>query len=98
VDEHGQIRLIDNEAALQSTWKNCGFDSILVPTTQKHNIVRLSNQVGAFGNQLPVTGYKAKCKAKAKMSYAYLVGSCVIHFCWYINLRNFTILGSYLNG
>ena len=34
VNEHGQIRLIDNEAALQSNWKNCGFNSILVPTTQ----------------------------------------------------------------
>ncbi len=33
----------------QNSWKNCGFDSILVPTTQKHNIVRLSNQ---FVNKL----------------------------------------------
>ena len=48
VDELGQIKLIDNEAALQNSWKNCGFDSILVPTTQKHNIVRLSNQVRIF--------------------------------------------------
>ena len=45
VNEAGQIKLIDNEAALQNSWKNCGFDSILVPTTQKHNIVRFSNQV-----------------------------------------------------
>jgi len=44
VNKAGQIKLIDNEAALQSSWKNCGFDSILVPTTQKHNIVRFSNQ------------------------------------------------------
>lgn len=30
-------------------WKNCGFDSVLVPTTQKQEIVRLSNQ---FVNKL----------------------------------------------
>lgn len=34
VNEHGQIKLIDNEAALQSNWKNCAVNSILVPTTQ----------------------------------------------------------------
>lgn len=44
VNEAGQIKLIDNEAALQSSWKNCGFNSILVPTTQKQEIVRLSNE------------------------------------------------------
>lgn len=31
----GNIKLIDNESCLQHMWKNCGFDSILVPTTQK---------------------------------------------------------------
>mmetsp|Transcript_5477 Transcript_5477/g.12120 ORF Transcript_5477/g.12120 Transcript_5477/m.12120 type:complete len:525 (+) Transcript_5477:133-1707(+) len=44
INEQGQIRLIDNEAALQNSWKSCGFDSILVPTTQKQEIVRLSNE------------------------------------------------------
>ena len=29
----------------QNSWKTCGFDSILLPTTQKHSIVRMSNQV-----------------------------------------------------
>lgn len=35
VQEDGNIKLIDNEACLQHMWRNCGFDSILVPTTQK---------------------------------------------------------------
>jgi hypothetical protein len=33
--ENGNIALIDNEACLQHMWKNCAFDSVLVPTTQK---------------------------------------------------------------
>lgn len=49
VNERGQIKLIDNEAALQNSWKNCGFNSILVPTTQKQEIARLSNE---FVNKL----------------------------------------------
>ncbi|KAL6755005.1 hypothetical protein V8C86DRAFT_2686314 [Haematococcus lacustris] len=44
IDEEGRLRLIDNEACLQNSWKNCGFDSVLVPTTQKQEIVRMSNQ------------------------------------------------------
>jgi hypothetical protein len=44
INEEGQLKLIDNEACLQNNWKNCGFDSILVPTTQKQEIVRMSNQ------------------------------------------------------
>lgn len=43
IDERGNIKLIDNEACLQTTWKNCAFDSIFVPTTQKQEIVRLTN-------------------------------------------------------
>jgi hypothetical protein len=34
MSENGQLTLIDNEVALQSSWRNCGFDSILVPGTQ----------------------------------------------------------------
>ncbi|KAG1662705.1 hypothetical protein FOA52_014570 [Chlamydomonas sp. UWO 241] len=49
INEAGQLMLIDNEAALQSNWKNCGFNSILVPTTQKQEIARLSNE---FVNKL----------------------------------------------
>ena len=41
--ENGNLQLIDNEAALMNTWRNCGFDSIFVPTTQKQEIVRLTN-------------------------------------------------------
>ncbi|KXZ45058.1 hypothetical protein GPECTOR_59g667 [Gonium pectorale] len=41
--EDGNIKLIDNEASLMHMWKNCGFDSVLVPTTQKQEIVRLAN-------------------------------------------------------
>ncbi|KAG1662707.1 hypothetical protein FOA52_014572 [Chlamydomonas sp. UWO 241] len=44
MDEGGQLTLIDNEVALQSQWKTCGFNSILVPTTQKQEIVRLNNE------------------------------------------------------
>uniref|UniRef100_A0A7S0RET0 PI3K/PI4K catalytic domain-containing protein n=1 Tax=Chlamydomonas leiostraca TaxID=1034604 RepID=A0A7S0RET0_9CHLO len=44
INEDGQLKLIDNEACLQNNWKNCGFDSILLPTTQKNEIVRFSNQ------------------------------------------------------
>lgn len=43
--EDGNLRLIDNEAALMNTWKLCGFDSVFVPTTQKQEIVRLTNAV-----------------------------------------------------
>lgn len=49
ISESGQLTLIDNEAALQNNWKNCGFDSILIPTTQKSEIVRTSNE---FVNKL----------------------------------------------
>ncbi len=35
IQADGNIKLIDNESCLQHMWKNCGFDSILVPTTQK---------------------------------------------------------------
>ncbi|MEW5313837.1 MAG: hypothetical protein WDW38_005372 [Sanguina aurantia] len=49
VDEGGSLHLIDNEAAMQHSWKTCGFDSILVPTSQKQEIIRLSNQ---FVNKL----------------------------------------------
>ncbi len=35
ITEDGQLKLIDNEACLQNSWKNCAFDSIFVPTTQK---------------------------------------------------------------
>lgn len=38
---NNKIKLIDNEVALQSTWKRCGFNSILLPTTQKQEILRL---------------------------------------------------------
>ena len=44
IDEGGQLTLIDNEACLQNSWRNCGFDSIFVPTTQKQEIVRMSNE------------------------------------------------------
>ncbi|GFR49181.1 hypothetical protein Agub_g11205, partial [Astrephomene gubernaculifera] len=43
IQEDGNIVLIDNEACLQHMWLNCGFDSVLVPTTQKQEIVRLAN-------------------------------------------------------
>lgn len=43
IKEDGSLRLIDNEAALMNTWRNCGFDSVFVPTTQKQEIVRLTN-------------------------------------------------------
>lgn len=45
VDDRGQIKLIDNEVALQDSWKDCGVDSILIPTTQKYNIVRMGMAV-----------------------------------------------------
>ena len=45
VDEGGQMKLIDNEVALQDAWKDCGVDSILVPTTQKYNIVSMGMPV-----------------------------------------------------
>ncbi|PNW74176.1 hypothetical protein CHLRE_13g588350v5 [Chlamydomonas reinhardtii] len=51
MQEDGNIKLIDNEACLQHMWRNCGFDSILVPTTQKQEIVRLANH---FVLKLPV--------------------------------------------
>ncbi len=35
INEQGQLKLIDNEACLQNSWRNCAFDSIFVPTTQK---------------------------------------------------------------
>ena len=50
IDEGGQIKLIDNEMALQSWWPDCGVDSILVPTTQKYNIVRMGMAVSARSN------------------------------------------------
>ena len=47
IDERGQIKLIDNDAAFQISWLNelCGFDSFLIPTSQKHTLLRLSNHV-----------------------------------------------------
>jgi hypothetical protein len=35
LQEDGNLQLIDNESCLQHMWKTCGFDSVLVPTTQK---------------------------------------------------------------
>ncbi|GIL86967.1 hypothetical protein Vretifemale_15166 [Volvox reticuliferus] len=43
LQEDGNLKLIDNESCLQHMWRNCGFDSVLVPTTQKQEIVRLAN-------------------------------------------------------
>ena len=42
IDERGQMKLIDNDVALQQRWASCAFDSLLVPTTQKHVIARMS--------------------------------------------------------
>ena len=39
------MKLIDNDAALQQWWLNCGLDSVFIPTTQKFTIARLSNKV-----------------------------------------------------
>eukprot|EP00798_Chlamydomonas_sp_ICE-L_P012582 gene12582-15806_t len=39
ISEQGQVKLVDNEVALQSRWGSCGFDSILIPGTQKNEIV-----------------------------------------------------------
>ncbi|KAG2497271.1 hypothetical protein HYH03_004855 [Edaphochlamys debaryana] len=39
----GNIKLIDNESCLQHMWMHCAFDSVMVPTTQKQEIVRLAN-------------------------------------------------------
>ncbi|EFJ50201.1 hypothetical protein VOLCADRAFT_89086 [Volvox carteri f. nagariensis] len=43
IQEDGNFKLIDNESCLQHMWRNCAFDSVLVPTTQKQEIVRLAN-------------------------------------------------------
>ncbi|GIL79180.1 hypothetical protein Vretimale_16715 [Volvox reticuliferus] len=43
LQEDGNLKLIDNESCLQHMWRSCGFDSVLVPTTQKQEIVRLGN-------------------------------------------------------
>ena len=40
INERGQLTLIDNEAALQSNWATCGFDSILIPGTQVRSLLR----------------------------------------------------------
>lgn len=42
LSEDGRLRLIDNEACLNS-WGHCSFDSVLVPTSQKFEIVRVTN-------------------------------------------------------
>ncbi|GLI65769.1 hypothetical protein VaNZ11_009364 [Volvox africanus] len=50
LQEDGNLKLIDNESCLQHMWRNCGFDSVMVPTTQKQEIIRLANQ---YVNKLP---------------------------------------------
>ncbi|GLI65785.1 hypothetical protein VaNZ11_009401 [Volvox africanus] len=50
LQEDGNLKLIDNESCLQHMWRNCGFDSVMVPTTQKQEIVRLGND---FVSKLP---------------------------------------------
>lgn len=46
---------------MQNSWKNCAFNSILVPTTQKQEIARLSNE---FVNKL-VTVHEAGGRGRA---------------------------------
>lgn len=47
IDERGQMKLIDNDAAFQLSYMRmlCAVDSLLIPTTQKHVTTRLSNKV-----------------------------------------------------
>ena len=47
IDERGQLKLIDNDAAFQLSYMRmlCAVDSLLIPTTQKHVTARLSNKV-----------------------------------------------------
>eukprot|EP00798_Chlamydomonas_sp_ICE-L_P018469 gene18469-24960_t len=56
INEHGEITLIDNEAALHQ-WQNCAVDSIFIPGTQKNEIIRLSNQFNCAVDSIfiPVT-------------------------------------------
>lgn len=44
LDETAKLTLIDLDQALGDAWRICGFDSVFLPTTQKHAI----NQLG-FG-------------------------------------------------
>lgn len=38
LDESGQLTLIDLDQALGDAWRVCGFDSLFLPTSQKHAI------------------------------------------------------------
>jgi len=42
--ESGQLRLIDNDQVYATAWRKCGFDSMILPTTQKFMI----NHLGFF--------------------------------------------------
>ena len=53
LDESGKLTLIDNDQALGDAWRPCGFDSLFLPTTQKHAV----NLLG-FGNALKMPGGK----------------------------------------
>ena len=41
LDENAKLTLIDLDQALGDAWRICGFDSIFLPTTQKHAIMML---------------------------------------------------------
>jgi hypothetical protein len=41
MDDQGNIAYIDNDQAHATAWRDCGIDSMLIPTTQKYEINRL---------------------------------------------------------
>jgi hypothetical protein len=44
MDEHGNLKLIDNLQALQFSWSHCAMDSIFLPGTQKNAMLRCAGR------------------------------------------------------